>query len=595
MTKTRMPDKEVTEYFTNPHLPAHRQFLALNMFYAEGASAEEVAEAYGYKPTAVYSFARNFKKSLRESMLKGEDPFFKTIRPGPKGIDRQGGDAELVVAYRKKMLSIPEIEILMAGLGRPLSAGTIGAILRESGFVRLPKRDKATKEEIYRESGYARLAEAPCASAVVFDEEELSIPTRAAALLCFLPIVKHYHIDEAIENSSYPGTKQIPTLNAILSFLALKLSGSGRYGHDDAWCMDRGLGLFAGLNVLPKTTWLSTYSDKVTRDMNVAFLKDLNRIWKEAGLLGDTANMDFCAIPYWGDGDTFERNWSGKRRTALESIEAVLAHDPDTGIISYGDTTVEHDNQSEVVMEFLDFYCGSEKDGGSLKYLVFDSKFTVLERLGELDDRNIKFLTIQRKGKSQQEKAASIKDWKTTRVETSNHKSRQVTYAESETKNYRYGKDKRLRQVFLKGSHVKHSCIITNDFELSAELIIRKYARRWMIENEISEHVDFFHLNRNSSGIVIKVDFDLTMTILAHNLYRLLARGIPRYHHCTAKKLFLSFIDCMGEFDVGESAVDVKLNLRRGTQLLLEALPRGPFTYQWIEDKEFTFQAGSHS
>jgi len=595
MPKTRMPPNEVLEYFTNPQLATHRQFLALHMFFAEGITAEEVAQLLGYKPTAVYSFARNFKRKLKECRENGGDPFFQILRTGPKTVDREGDDAQLVIEYRKKMLSIPEIEILMAGIGRPMSAGLIGAILRENGFTRMPKRDRATKDETYQNSGYAQLAEAPVSKAMAFDVEETSVPSRGVGLLCFLPMIKNYKIDEAIEKSMYPGTSQIPKLNAILCFLALKLSDFERYGHDDAWCMDRGLGLFAGLNVLPKTTWFSIYSDKITRDMNVAFLKDCNRIWQVAGLLNDTVNMDFVTIPYWGDSDTFERNWSGKRHTALESIEAALAHDPDTGIICYGDTTVLHDNQSEVVMEFLDFYHSDEHEDKNLKYLVFDSKFTVLEKLGQLDDRGIKFLTIQRKSKNQQEKAASIKDWKTTRISLSNHKSREVTYAESTVKNYRYGKGKNLRQVFLKGAHVKYSCIITNETELSGEQIVRKYARRWLIENEIQEHVDFFHLNRNSSGIVIKVDFDLTMTILAHNLYRLLANEIPRYQHCTAKKIFHSFIECFGEFDVGPDAVDVKLNLRRGSQLLLAALPKDNLSYQWIGNKNFNFQVGNHS
>ena len=595
MAKTRLPEEEVMEYFTNPLLATHKQYLALRSFFVDGESAEDVALEFGYKPNAVYSIARNFKKKLKECRDGGGDPFFQTLRTGPKAVDREGGDAQLVVEYRKRMLSIPEIEILMAGIGRPMSAGLIGDILNKNGFVRMPKRDRATKDEVSRSSGYAQLAEAPVSGAIEFVDAEYAIPTRGAGLLCFLPIIKKYGIDLAIEGSMYPGSSQIPKLNAILSFLALKLSSFERYGHDDAWCMDRGLGLFAGLNVLPKTTWFSIYSNKVTRDMNLAFMKDCNRIWKENGLLGDTVNMDFVAVPYWGDPDTFERNWSGKRRKAIESVEAALAHDPDTGIICYGDATVLHENQSRVVLEFLDFYHSDEKEDRQLKYLVFDSKFTVLERLGDLDGMGIKFLTIQRKSESLQKKASEIKTWKTSRVELSNHKSRVVSYAESETTNNRYGKGKRLRQIFLKGSRVKHSCIITNDFELSGEKVVRKYARRWMIENEIQEHVDFFHLNRNSSGIVIKVDFDLTMSILAHNLYRALASEIPRYHHCTAKKLHLSFIECFGEFDVGDTEVEVKLNLRRGTQLLLEAMPRDRFTYQWIGGKAFSFRAGNHS
>ena len=117
--------------------------------------------------------------------------------------------------------------------------------------------------------------------------------------------------------------------------------------------MDRGLGMFAGLNVLPKTTWYSAYSDAVTRKDNVAFLKSINQIFANHGLLSDSANLDFTAIPYWGNEDPFENNWSGKRSKALISIQAALAQDPDTGILCCGDTTVKHDNQNDVILEFM--------------------------------------------------------------------------------------------------------------------------------------------------------------------------------------------------------------------------------------------------
>ncbi len=68
---------------------------------------------------------------------------------------------------------------------------------------------------------------------------------------------------------------------------------------------------------------------------------------------------------------------------------------------------------------------------------------------------------------------------------------------------------------------IKPALIITNDFDLSIEHIVRKYARRWIVEKTISEQIEFFHLNRLSSAMVIKVDFDLTMSILAYNLYSL--------------------------------------------------------------------------
>ncbi len=140
--------------------------------------------------------------------------------------------------------------------------------------------------------------------------------------------------------------------------------------------MDRGLGLFAGLNVLPKAAWFTSYSDRVTPQMNRNFLKAIHRKWAESGLPGDTANMDFTTIPYWGEDEQFENNWSGKRGKTLSSMLAVLAHDPDTGIINYGDADVTHSSESSVVLEFLDFYRDATHAKDDLKYLIFDSKFT---------------------------------------------------------------------------------------------------------------------------------------------------------------------------------------------------------------------------
>lgn len=69
-----------------------------------------------------------------------------------------------------------------------------------------------------------------------------------------------------------------------------------------------------------------------------------------------------------------QNNWSAKRHEALASMPAVLAQDPDSGIITYGDTNVRHENEAKVVLEFLDFY--QENTIESPKYIVFDSKFT---------------------------------------------------------------------------------------------------------------------------------------------------------------------------------------------------------------------------
>jgi len=136
--------------------------------------------------------------------------------------------------------------------------------------------------------------------------------------------------------------------------------------------------------------------------------------------------------------------------------------------------------------------------------------------------------------------------------------------------------------------------MITNDFDISLEGLVRKYSRRWLVEKEISEQVHFFHLNRNSSGIVVKVDFDLVMTILAHNLYRLFAQNIDGYSHCEAKTIFNKFILNAGAVTVSDKTIAVKLKKKRTLPLTLERLSEfSSLSYPWLYGKKVIVSAAN--
>ena len=356
-----------------------------------------------------------------------------------------------------------------------------------------------------------------------------------------------------------------------MSFMALKLSNVKRYSRDDVWCMDRGLGLFAGLNVLPKAAWMSSYSHRVTRRMNLPLLRDLYKVWLDHGQLCDTANLDFTAVPYWGDDAHLENNWSGTRHKALPSILAVLAQDPDTGIITYGDTNVRHDNKNEVILQFLDFY--SEHSASNLRYLVFDSKFTTYQNLSQLNQQGVKFLTIRRRGKSIVEElnALAPANWRKVRVHDSTGKGRMVSVVDQRVVLRDYGGE--LRQVAIAGhGKIKPALIITNDFDLPCDGVIRKYARRWLVEKDISQQIEFFHLNRISSSMVIKVDFDLTISILANNLLRVFAADLPGYAHLNPESLYVKFLQNSGYVAIADDKVSVALRKKRNLPALLSAI-----------------------
>lgn len=169
-----------------------------------------------------------------------------------------------------------------------------------------------------------------------------------------MPLLGRLKVNQWIESAGYPGTSELGSVQNVLSFIALKLSGHDRYSQDDLWAMDRGFGLFSGLNVLPKDSTLSTYSYRTSRDMNRIFLTQMYKKISELGLLTDNINLDFTAIPHWGDASVLENNWSGKRNKGLKSVLAVLSQDPDTGIFCYSDAEVKHQDQADTVLEFVD-------------------------------------------------------------------------------------------------------------------------------------------------------------------------------------------------------------------------------------------------
>jgi hypothetical protein len=572
-------------FIDSPIIKTMKHFLVCWEYFSNKMPVTDICTKYSYARTAVYDILESFI----DKVDNGQEPFFKEVKVGRKPIS----DDELMVAkiidLRKKNLSVPEIKSLLdaTDLENPISERTVAKILEVNGFAKMRKRDSETRIE---SNANAKIVEMISAQkSMEFIREDSTFHSENAGILIFLPLLEKYKIIDAINNSDYPGTSEISRVSSILSFIALKISNFARYSADDLWCMDRGMGLFAGLNVLPKTSWFSSYSSAVTRQMNINFLSSLNKIWHSEGLLSDTANLDFTTIPYWGDETPFENNWSGKRSKALPSIAAVLAHDPQSGIICYGDTTIKHENSDEVVMEFLDFYYQNSKT--QIKYLIFDSKFTTYKHLGSLDEKNIKFITIQRRGKNIIKEINSIESskWKSIRIQKANNKSRSILACERVATLQRYGgrdHNHQIRQIFIqRGYENKPAIIITNDFDVSIETIVRKYSLRWLIEKEISEQIDFFHLNSNSSGIVIKVDFDLTMSILTHNLYRLLATKIAGYQQSDVKTIYTQFIRNSGDVEIINDNIVVKLNKKRTLPHILECIDElGSFKYSWIDN-----------
>jgi len=577
------------DFFENPSHPLHRQYEALRAYFYEKRSAKDVADQFGYSENSLYCFASRFRKLLGKQQMN--DRFFAAVVVGRPATQHHNSVDQLIIALRKKYLSVSDIKAIVDTQTANVSETYIFNLLKREGFARLPRRSNLIKSQVQKPT----CIEAP--SAETLDMEPEIFNTAYAGLLCFLPYITAFGIDKIIAASDFPETKTIPKVQSILSFVALKLSNIKRYSADDLWCMDRGAGLFAGLNVLPKAAWFSSYSHRVTRKMNINFLKEMHQLWQKKGWLSDTVNLDFVAVPYWGNDDsTIENNWSGTRHKALPSILAAIAQEPDSGLITYGDTTVRHNNEANVAVEFLDFY--KQAGNQDLKYLVFDSKFTTYENLSKLDDNDVKFITIRRRGKKIVEDIEKLvaADWKKVRVRRSDGKTKQIKIYDTIIHIKAYG-DKPIRQIAMTGhGKIKPALIITNDFDIKDSDIIEKYAKRWLVEKNISEQTHFFHLNKVSSSMVIKVDFDLTMTILAHNLYRLFADSLESHQHLTAQSLYEKFICNHGSAAIDRETIKIQMKKKRNLPLLLTAMNQFKKTKpSWLSSLDVIFEAASNT
>ncbi|MCX5757539.1 MAG: transposase [Candidatus Hydrogenedentes bacterium] len=493
--------------------------------HAGGLSRKEAARQFGLAPSYLKKLSAEFQQALRQ----GEPCFFPPPKKGPK----QGhGNAvasavDRIVALRKKNHWVPDIHAILTAQGQSPSLTTIDRILKQEGFAPLPKRTRQERAA----TAVPPSIEAPESAPLIWRHETFTTEQGGGPLV-FLPLLEHLGIVPALVRAGYPKTAVLSDVASVLSFLALKLLGNERLSHDAPYNLDRALGLFAGLNVLPKSSTLSSYSYRVERQQNRALLCQLSRIFQDAPAEQGEFNLDFKAIPHWGDASVLENNWSGMRRQGIKSLLALLVEDPATGLLSYTDAGIRHRNESDAVLEFVDFW--KEGRGMVPKLLIFDSRFTTDENLSKLNQSGIQFLTLRRRGKQLVQKANALPEgeWTPVTFEQENRKRRTVRVHDSLITLRHY--EGELRQVILTGhGHVRPTFLITNDRDLPVLHVIKKYARRWLVEQEIAEQIDFFHLNSPSSSIVVKVDFDLTLSLLAHNLFRTLTRQIPGFERCT--------------------------------------------------------------
>jgi hypothetical protein len=542
-------------YFKHPKADWQKRYETLRASFLDRLSAKIVADRFGYTAGYVHLLRHLFKT--------GKIDFSE---PVPEGrANRPSVTREVrakIRSWREASLSAGQIAELLSDEGVELSVRTVERVLAEEGFLKLPRRTRL------RIGLTTKGASVPEKSHVLTRNtlENRSLEADAAGAFLFAPFLSQLRIHEVVQQADLPGSKRIPALGYVLSFLALKLLGNERYAHVGDHSFDAGLGLFAGLNTLPKCTALSTYSYSLDarhiHRLQSAFVNQATRL----GLYqGNIVNLDFHTVPHHGDESVLEAHWAGAHNKRMKGALTLFAQDASSKLMLYTAADIKSTEADEQVFAFLRFWKKVRR--GVKPLLVFDSRFTTYAKLSELEAAGIQFITLRRRGDRLIEGAESLEDYQRIHIphEKRKYPNPQVHDSTVELKGYQG----EIRQVIVRGTgREKPTFLITNDFKTPVDLLVGNYARRWRVENGIAEAVKFFHLNALSSPILTKVHFDIVLTLMADTLYTMLARKLRGFEDCNASKIYRHFVEGKGTVSVKGTRVTVTFPRRAHNPIL---------------------------
>lgn len=567
-------------YFKHPASDGQRHYEMLRASFLERLPARIVADRFKTTPGNVHV--------VRHRFLKGKLTFFRSADT-PEA--RRGTPADVrarVVAMRRgHSVSAGQIAEILDDDGIELSIRTVERILRDADLPKLPRRSRLL-------IGQTRERTTVPATSFRLDPgtlEGLSVSSELAGVFLFIPFLEQLDLPARVPRLGLPGSQSIPALQYFLSFLALKLAGSERLSQTNDHNFDAGLGLFAGLNVLPKCTAMSTYGYSLDRSLVDRLRAAVSAAGHRLGLYtSDTINLDFHAVPHWGEQSVLDKNWVGTRGKGIKSALTVFAQDCSSKLIIYTQADIRRSEADEQVHEFVDFWKKIAKSVSAT--LVFDSRFTNYRQLARLDKRDIRFITLRRRGSSLIRRAEALpaSAWTRVTIDHPKRKFRRPLVHESHVRLPGYPTP--IRQIIMRGNgHEKPTFLITNDDDTPIEVIVSRYARRWNIENGIAEAVKFFNLNALSSSILVKVYFDVVMTMIADTLFYLLASRLRGFEECNAPKIFRHFIRGKGQITVGKDEIVVRFP-KRAHNPVLRAIDwkQLPQRVSWLGNRRLRFE-----
>lgn len=545
---------ECRRFFERPATPGQRQYEALRAYFIEGLASAAAARRFGYTPAAFRMLCYDFRR--------GQLPeFFAVKKRGPQQQPKKSKVRDIVVDLRKRNYSIYDISRELREQGTPLGTTAVREILAAEGFAPLPRR---LDEE--RPVGVGPTREA-VADVRNFALRAGEFTTKVGGLFLFIPDLIRLNFAALAKSAKLPGSRMIPAEYALRAALALKLWSIERKSHVMALVADEGLAMFCGLNAMPKRSFLSEYSSRITPQKTSQLLSAWHsHLAGEALLTGRSINLDFHSVPYFGEHPCVEPHYLSSRSRRQPSVLTFLAQDADSQVFCYANADIRKGEEAEEIFRFIKFW---QRQHGSLpQHLVFDSKLTNYEQLNRLDQQGILFITLRRRSRNLLAEISSLpaSAWRTVNLDVPNRKYRTPQVYEQKVRLL----ECTFRQIYIKDlGHDKPTILLTNDRKSTAPQLILRYAERMLIENALADAVRFFHIDALSSSVGLKVDFDMALLVLASALYRIMARRMRGYHDAQARQVFRDLIDMPAQVNVTDGEVRVKFYRRAHLPIVL--------------------------
>jgi len=548
---------ELAQAFLEPSNTTHRQYEALRAYFVEQLPAAEVAARFGYTVGSFHQLAHQFRRNPRR------DFFVETSRPGVRASETVRSQ---IIRLRKQNLSIYDISVALKNDGIERTPVAVSKVLEEEGFAKLPRRGDDERPECVKPT------QADRADARALSLEPRTVHTKFGGLFLFLPAMAEMGFNRVIGNCGLPGSQAVPAAHAMRSLLALKLQSTSRHTHVMSAVLDEGLALFAGLNVIPKRSFLTEYSCRIPPGCYPRLMRHWFNAMAQIGLRhGSSFDLDFHTIPFHGDDPLLQKHYVSKRSRSQKGILAFLAQDGEQRFFCYANTDLRKEQQNDEILAFAKYW--KQRTGKLPEELIFDSKLTTYPNLDELNQQGINFITLRRRGpKILQELAAQPRSaWR--RIELTGvsriYKTPRILDQRLELGGYE-GKIRQIAVIEL--GHEEPTLILTNQLRRSASELVERYARRMLIENNIEDGVSFFHMDSLSSAVALKVNCDVQLTLMASSLYRHLAQRIGHgYESSKSRHLFRDFIDATAIIGIDERTITVRFQKRAHNPMLLAA------------------------